>query len=201
MTQPAGSGSVLYLSHAQVAIDPAIPVPDWSLSAVGRTRTERFALSPRLGAVTAIYSSGERKAVETAAILADRLGVPFMVVAPLHENDRSATGYLPPPRFEAVADRFFAEPETSVLGWERAVDAQARILAAVRSILDRDTMSGDLLLAAHGGVGALLLAKLSEAPISRAFDQPPTGGGNVFAFSRRDLSLLHGWRPMEDLTA
>ena len=201
MKQPAGSDSVLYLSHAQVAIDPAIPVPDWSLSAVGRTRTERFALSPRLGGVTAIYSSGERKAVETAAILADRLGVPFTVVAPLHENDRSATGYLPPPRFEAVADRFFAEPETSVLGWERAVDAQARVLAAVRAILDRDMTSGDLLLAAHGGVGALLLAQLSGAPISRTFDQPPTGGGNVFAFRRQDLALLHGWRPMEDFTA
>ena len=62
-------------------------------------------------------------------------GVPYSVVAALHENDRSATGYLPPDRFEAVADRFFAEPETSVLGWERAVDAQARIVACVARIV------------------------------------------------------------------
>lgn len=28
----------------------------------------------------------------------------------MHENDRSATGFLPPPEFEAVANQFFANP-------------------------------------------------------------------------------------------
>ena len=37
---------VLFLTHPQVAIDPAIPVPDWTLSEIGRSRMERFAASP-----------------------------------------------------------------------------------------------------------------------------------------------------------
>ena len=113
--------------------------------------------------------------------------MPFSVVAELHENDRSATGYLPPEQFEAVADRFFAEPETSVLGWERAVDAQARIVACVRGIVERDATAGDIVIAAHGGVGALLLAHLLGEPISRRLDQPGSGGGNFFAWRRGDL--------------
>ena len=142
MLTAAPSANVLFLTHPQVAIDPAIPVPEWTLSQLGAERMARFAASPVLARVTAIYSSGERKAVDTARILSERTGVPFSVVAALHENDRSATGYLPPEQFEAVADRFFAEPETSVLGWERAVDAQARIVACVHGIVERDTTPG-----------------------------------------------------------
>lgn len=117
MPTDANPGNLLFLTHPQVAIDPAIPVPDWTLSEVGTERMVRFAANPMLARVMAIYSSGERKAVDTARILSEHLGVPFNMVAALHENDRSATGYLPPEQFEAVADRFFAEPETSVLGW------------------------------------------------------------------------------------
>jgi broad specificity phosphatase PhoE len=196
---PPAAAQVLYLSHPQVAIDPAVPVPDWPLSAVGRERVERFAASPRLRRVTAVYSSAERKAVDTGTILAERLGVPLVAVEAMHENDRSATGYLPPERFEAVADRFFAEPESSVLGWERAVDAQARIVACVRGVLKRDATHGDILLAGHGGVGALLLAHLLGEPISRRLDQPATGGGNVFTFGRTDLGVIHRWRSMESV--
>lgn len=197
MTADSQGSQVLYLSHPQVAIDPSAPVQNWPLSDLGRARTERFAVSPRLARVTAIYSSAERKAVDTGTILAERLGVPLTIVEAMHENDRSATGYLPPERFEAVADRFFAEPENSVLGWERALDAQARIVASVGRILHRDSTSGDILLTGHGGVGALLLAHLLGESISRQFDQPATGGGNVFAFRRADLCLVHRWQEME----
>ena len=135
----ASSTNLLFLTHPQVAIDPAIPVPDWTLSQLGVSRMEQFAASSVVAGVTAIYCSDERKAVDTARILSERTGVPYSVVAALHENDRSATGYLPPEQFEAVADRFFAEPETSVLGWERAVDAQSRIVDCIHEIVDGDT--------------------------------------------------------------
>ena len=61
--------------------------------------------------------------------MADRLGLTPIVIDGLGENDRSSTGYLPKAEFEAVADAFFARPEESVRGWERAVDAQRRIVA------------------------------------------------------------------------
>ena len=159
---------------------------------------ERFAGSPRLSKVTAIYSSHERKAVDTGVILSERLGVPLVIVDELHEHDRSATGYLPPEQFEPVVDRFFAEPEKSVLGWERAMDAQSRIVACVRAILQRDASPGDIILAAHGGVGALLLAHVLGAPIGRQFDQPGSGGGNFFAWRRPTSELVHGWQSFSE---
>jgi hypothetical protein len=64
---------VRYLTHPQVQIDPAVPVPQWSLSPIGRTRTGGLANASRLSSTTQIVSSGERKAIETAEIIAGPL--------------------------------------------------------------------------------------------------------------------------------
>ena len=69
MLTAASSTNLLFLTHPQVAIDPAIPVPDWTLSQLGVSRMEQFAASSVVAGVTAIYCSGERKAVDTARIL------------------------------------------------------------------------------------------------------------------------------------
>ena len=114
----------------------------------------------------------------------------------MHENDRSATGYLKPDAFERMADAFFARPMENVSGWERAVDAQARIVGAVEAVLAGALPAGDVLFVGHGAVGTLLMCHLMGAPISRAHDQP-AGGGNVVAFDRDTRALLHGWRPLE----
>jgi broad specificity phosphatase PhoE len=99
----------------------------------------------------------------------------------------------------ATADAFFARPDDSVRGWERAVDAQARIVAAVQAVLAQ-APPGDVAIVAHGGVGALLLCHLKHVPISRAEDQPGEGGGNIFVFGRADWALVQGWRRIEEGT-
>jgi broad specificity phosphatase PhoE len=141
----------------------------------------------------AVWASTETKAIEAAGILAARFGLGLRTEPLLGENDRSATGFLPPPEFEATADAFFAAPETSVRGWERAVDAQSRIALAVRAIAARHG-EGDLAIVAHGAVGALLLCALAGRPISRREDQPFQG--HVWRASLPDLALQQGWEPI-----
>ena len=163
-----------FVTHPEVATDPAVPVPDWGLSAEGHRRAALLAAQPWVGGLAAVFSSAERKARETAT----PLGLPVRVRAALGENDRSATGYLPRAEFEATADRFFASAEASIRGWERALDAQARIVAAVAAAL-AEAPSGDLVIVAHGGVGTLLRCHLERVPIDRRLDQPPNGRGNA----------------------
>ena len=185
-----------YVTHPQVRIDPAIPVPRWSLSETGRARLSAVLDRPWVRGLAAVVASDETKAVETALMLAKAAGAALMIRPALHENDRSATGFLPPPEFEATADAFFASPETSIRGWERAVDAQARVVEAVKAAL-AEAPPGDLAFAGHGGVGTLLTCALARDPLDRRHDQPG-GGGAVFAFDRRSLRVLHRWRPLED---
>lgn len=181
------------VTHPEVVIDPLTPVPRWRLSERGIRRMRAFAGDPALQGLSAVWASTEAKAIEAAGLLAAGLGLPVAVHRGLGENDRSATGFLPPEEFEPVVDAFFAAPDRSVRGWERAVDAQARVVAAVEEIL-AGHRAGDLALVAHGGVGTLLLCHLLGEPISRSRDQP--GQGHVFAFDMATRRVLHGWRPI-----
>src|SRR4051812_16866717 len=122
----------LYLTHPQVQIDPDVPVPQWGLSELGRTRAQAFVARGLLPPGARVFSSDERKALELAAIIG---GADVTADPQMGENDRSATGFLPSDKFEATADRFFAAPLESVDGWERAIDAQTRIVAAVAAAL------------------------------------------------------------------
>jgi hypothetical protein len=119
--------TLFFVTHPEVVVEPARPIPQWHLSATGMARMRAFASAPMLSDVSAIWSSTETKAVEAAGLLGAARELSVRTCAALGENDRSATGFLPPAEFEQVADAFFAEPERSVRGWERAIDAQARV--------------------------------------------------------------------------
>jgi broad specificity phosphatase PhoE len=191
--------TVRYLTHPQVLIEPVKDVRKWSLNPLGSERVS--ALAKQLGSLSGtrrVVSSDETKALETASPLALALGVELEVRPLMHENDRSATGYLPPEEFEAVADQFFAEPGRSVRGWETAEDAQRRIMSEVDICL-AGLQEHDVLFVGHGGVGTLLFCALSGLRIERRFDQGPGGGGCWFEFDTRGRKPLQGWQPMEAL--
>jgi broad specificity phosphatase PhoE len=191
--------TVFFITHPDVVIDPAVPVSDWPLSDRGRARMREMADLPWARRVRRIFSSSERKARDGAEILAAALGLAgYGVVDGLRENDRSATGYLPPQEFEATADAFFAHPQGSVRGWEPAAQAQARIVDAVDRILAQIPAEGDLAIVGHGGTGTLLYCHLLGSPIDRRHDQPATNGGNWFAFDRFTRRPLHdGWQSID----
>lgn len=186
----------VYLTHPQVKIDPAVAVPEWGLSELGRERTRATARQPWVRLLGRIISSNERKAIETATILAEAAGIPVETDEEMGENDRSATGFLPPEEFEKAADQFFARPAEGFEGWERAVDAQARISKAVFYILDRHDPAVPIAFVGHGGVGTLLKCLMTGMAITRSADQLP-GGGNLFAFRLADRAVTCDWTPME----
>lgn len=187
----------LYITHPQVRIDPTVPVPHWGLSEIGAARAEQAASRPWVKQLGRIVSSAEVKAIETAQILATAAGIGFETVEAMHENDRSATGFLKPDEFEKAADWFFAYPLESFRGWERAADAQTRIVGAITAILDDHDPAVPIAFVGHGGVGTLLKCHLLGIPISRAEDQLP-GGGNLYAFTLADRRIACEWTPIED---
>ncbi|MFC3163297.1 histidine phosphatase family protein [Ciceribacter thiooxidans] len=186
----------LYITHPQVRIDPDIPVPQWGLSNVGVNRARAASALPWVRRLRRIVSSAEIKAMETAAILAEAAGIDYETVDAMHENDRSATGFLSPSEFEKAADWFFAHPAESFRGWEKAIDAQRRIVRAVEAVLAGHDPAKPIAFVGHGGVGTLLGCRLAGVRISRSKDQPG-GGGNLFAFSLADRRVTCDWTPME----
>lgn len=192
------SRTFYFITHPNVVASQSLPVPRWPLSEVGCARMRAGLRQPWVPAITAVYCSTEQKAVDAARILAGHLSLPFTMMAELGENDRSATGFLPPPEFERMADAFFAAPESSVRGWERAVDAQARIVQAVQRIARLDQTPGTVAIVSHGAVGTLLYCHLAGHSIARAWDQPANGGGNFFRFTLAPAAALSSWRPVDE---
>lgn len=186
----------LYITHPQVRIDPAVAVPKWGLSETGAARARLAATRPWARQLGRIISSDETKAIETAALVAAG-GLSVEVIEGMHENDRSATGFLTPPEFEKAADWFFANPTASFHGWERAIDAQARIVSKVEEVLRQHDPKVPVAFVGHGGVGTLLKCHLEKRPIARQGDQP-AGGGNLFCFRLADRALSCDWTPIED---
>ncbi len=75
-------------------------------------------------------------------------------------------------------------------GWERAIDAQRRIVGAVDRCR-RAAPDGDVAIVAHGAVGTLLRCHLLGIAIDRRHDQPGVGSGYVV--DRATLTVLTPW--------
>jgi broad specificity phosphatase PhoE len=189
--------SLIFLTHPEVVIDPDRPVPEWPLNAIGRARMEHFADLLADRDISAVHASAERKAMDGAAIVAERFGLSYATHEDLGENDRSSTGFIAPPEFWEVVGEFFARPHESIRGWERAIDAQTRIVNAVRRILREDKTSGDIVVVSHGGVGCLLMAHLQQVEIGRESRPSHPGGGCFIVIDRGTFTLTQDWRAIE----
>ena len=187
-------GVIRYVSHPEVLIDPAVPVPWWSLSDIGRARAIEGARRPWAGDIDRIVSSPETKAVETAEILATSSGTVVEVRDGIGEIDRSATGYVSHERHEQLADELFLRPDESAAGWERAVDATARMVGHLDDLL-LPGADGHVVVVGHGGVGTLLMCHVAGLQVARARDQPR--GGCHWAWDTLGQQLVHDWQPID----
>src|ERR1700677_1763952 len=97
---------VLFITHPEGEIDPAKDVRRWRLSERGVDRMRTFVASDAVANVGEVWASAETKAVEAAELLAARNSLPVHVETDLGENDRTATGFVPPDEFEKLADAF-----------------------------------------------------------------------------------------------
>lgn len=184
----------LYVSHPEVVIDPAVPVPRWHLTDAAVARMRRFAAA--LPPPAAVWASTECKAIEAAGLLAAHFGLGVQVHPDLDEIDRSNTGYLPHDEHDRAADALFVHPELSHRGWERAIDVQARAARAWAEIMDASP-SGSVVVVGHGGAGTLLLCCLAAWPIDRRHDAPQAGC--AWVADRTTGAVRHGWRSMEQI--
>lgn len=179
------------VTHPEVQVEPGVPVPQWALSSDGLRRAQGLLVLSWVRQVAHVFSSAERKATQTAELLATACGgLRLIVDEDLGETDRSATGYLPPAEFEILADQFFREPTERVRGWESAQAAQQRVVTAVERCLAR-AATGDVAVVAHGAVGTLLWCHLAGEPIDRRHDQP--GQGSWYSVDLATMRPVSSW--------
>ena len=145
-------------------MEPHVPAAEWRLSAEGRLGAESLAAELGKFSPTTLASSPEPKAVETATIIGECLGLSVCVRQGLREHRRSA-GFLPTAEFHANIRAVLANPSDVVFGDESADVVAARIEAEILRELRRALSSantdtrGDALLVTHGTAIACFLRK------------------------------------------
>jgi broad specificity phosphatase PhoE len=166
--------ALVLVRHSIPAIDPVLPSTEWGLSPAG----ERAAveLADALGAFSAmaVATSPERKARETAAIIAGRRGIPMNLEKGLREHDRSSVGYLPRSDFEAGIRRLLRAPDQLVFGDETA-DA---LFLRFSSSLERARATApqhDVIAVSHGAAISIYVGRtlgVEPAEFWRALTMP-----------------------------
>jgi broad specificity phosphatase PhoE len=153
---------LILIKHAPPQVEPGVSSHEWKLSPAGREKAAVLAERLRVHAPSVVFTSDEPKAIETAQIVADALGVPHQVAADLHEHDRSNVPQMPTREFISSMALFFKRPTELVLGRETAETAGRRVTGAIDRII-AENQGRDVAIVTHGTVLALYLAPLLPA--------------------------------------
>lgn len=152
----------------------------WPLSERGEEQVRKLAAQPFWDEVKTIISSNERKAVATVSPIAAERSIPLFMHDGLRELRRTAVHV---DDYEARVLEVFQKPALSVEGWERAADAQARILSTLDELLLKFD-SAPFAVVSHGMVMALLLATVNNR-LGQVFDiWQQLGYGDVILMER-----------------
>jgi len=155
---------VLLVRHAEPHVDIDLPAAEWSLTPRGVASTQRLAVTLKDANASLIVASPERKAIETARILAGELNLPIEQDERFSEQGAEAGQFLTDyAEFRALVRHHFDHPDKVVLRRESSHAASERFAAALRARFDssgRATPSPPVIVS-HGRIMASWLAALT----------------------------------------
>jgi broad specificity phosphatase PhoE len=149
---------LVLVKHAQPHMSPEVNAQRWVLSEQGRASCAWLAAELSRLAVRRLYASLEPKALETASLVAARLGLAVRPREGLHENDRTGVEFASTEVHLQRFHAFFGAPSQVTMGRESADAAHARFLAAVRAA-HAESAGEDVAIVAHGTVITLLVSR------------------------------------------
>ena len=153
--------ALILVKHSLPEIVENTPASGWKLSAEGRRRCKRLAERLMKYKPDRIISSTEKKAEETAELIAKELGLSTNAFDGLHEHKRSKAGYLSKEKFDEDIREFFTRPAELVFGSETAEQAFQRFHSAIDSIL-KDFPDQTTVIVAHGTVISLYVSHFND---------------------------------------
>lgn len=154
--------NLVFIRHSQSQPDPSIPSSQWWLTKEGQRRCKPLAdlLSPYN--LDLIVSSAEPKASETGQLVAQRLGVPCLLMDNLHEQERETAPFFDSKaEFQEAITNLFARPTELVFGEETGLEARDRFARTVKSIFTTYPQE-NIAIVSHGTVLSLFASQFTE---------------------------------------
>jgi broad specificity phosphatase PhoE len=146
--------ALILIRHSSPLIVEDVSSTLWALSEEGSLAAARLAERLTTFRPTTVVSSPERKAEETARIIARRLNLPVIRDEGFVEHRRPSVAFGTRAEFEASIRRVFDNPSERFFGSESADEARARFEKAVGSHTARP-----LVVVTHGTVLTLFVSR------------------------------------------
>lgn len=147
--------TLFLVRHGLSAATPGLPASAWELDPAGFD--DVWALRARLPERATWFTSPEPKAVQTAQLLTD---APVGILEDLREHQRGGTWLED---FGGAVRRAFADPDVpAVPGWEPLSACRARVVPAVRRVLEVHG-DADVVLVGHGTAWTVVVAAMTGA--------------------------------------
>lgn len=141
--------------HTTPVVDPGRPAEEWEVDEEGRQQAEALVEQIAAASPTVIASSPERKAVVTAEIIAQGLGLELRIAPDLREQGLEPIPWFEDRElFEAKVREHFQRSEAVVLGNESSRAAARRFNAVVRTFGPEEVP----VLVSHGRIISAWLA-------------------------------------------
>ncbi|MBW0104077.1 histidine phosphatase family protein [Pseudonocardia sp. KRD-291] len=190
-------------SNVARALDTALPGPP--LDELGRAQAAEVADLLADWPVRAVFASRATRAQQTAAPIAERLGLPVTTLDGVHEIFVGELDGLADEASRALFDEIYdswwdGDPDRPQPGGESATDLRTRFLADVERAVD-GIDSGAVVLVSHGAAirlsSAVLLTGRTEA--GRGRDNPLPNTGRVVLRRDPDGWSLELWDPVPEV--
>lgn len=154
----AGARKIVLVRHALPVIDPQRPAGEWMLAPQSAESIVRLARRLREFNPDSIVSSPEQKALGTAQVMADELGLMVTDDDTLREQgSNSVPWYEMPSDFRRAVANHFALPTEVVLGNESSNAAVERLCDGVQRASRRNRFP---VLVTHGRVMCGLIGRV-----------------------------------------
>jgi 2,3-bisphosphoglycerate-dependent phosphoglycerate mutase len=150
---------LILVRHAEPEVNPSLAAAEWSLTSRGEFAVRRLATVLSGFHPGWIVTSPERKARETAALLAESLEIPVGEDPLLAEHGAGPDEFIADYGvFRQLVQEHFAQPRLAVFRNEAAADAAQRMSICVDQCRDA---GGVPVLVSHGRIMASWLADLT----------------------------------------
>lgn len=163
------------IRHSEPKLINGVPPAGWELTNRGRTRAKQLGEYLAEQQVERFFSSSEIKAIQTAAIAAERAGITNVTqIANLGEHDRTGTKIIGSAQRAAIVIESLRKPNDLIYGVETIAAAESRFASAVDSCMNDSTVES-VAIVAHGTVISAFVGNLLDidpVPIWESFGLP-----------------------------
>jgi broad specificity phosphatase PhoE len=157
---------IIFFRHAKTAID--LKKKEWELSEEGKRETREMIQPEGFKGVDLIITSEEKKAIQTAEILNEKLQKEIIETMGLEELHRKGKMITSKQRYEEIVKKVLEEPQYRFQEWETSAEALKRFESAIKKLKEKYSEQ-TILIVSHGIVLTLYFGKLLDCSTKELF--------------------------------